>query len=185
MLVWTYSEFCVQRRPSGQRVAKDHHVRRQLARQSSVTLGQNISRCLPEQCDRVSWLCLFRTPSPKCNHHHPPGHGAVLSSIVPNWARLCENPALPGTRSRRFFDAAGQKRSIRWVRDGCNMSASLRKRLTSMRCGERPFVPIVLQKSFCTGDQKFCGSQVRFSCKNVGRAPDSSLTGISACNLVN
>jgi len=30
------------------------------------------------------------------------------------------------------------------------------------------YVPILLQKSFCTGDQKFCGSQARFSCKNVG-----------------
>jgi hypothetical protein len=27
--------------------------------------------------------------------------------------------------------------------------------------------PIVLQKSFCTGDQKFCGLQARLSCKDV------------------
>jgi hypothetical protein len=27
--------------------------------------------------------------------------------------------------------------------------------------------PIVLQKSFCTDDQKFCGLQARFSCKDV------------------
>jgi len=27
------------------------------------------------------------------------------------------------------------------------------------------FVPIVLQKSFCTGDQKFCGPQARLSRK--------------------
>jgi len=27
--------------------------------------------------------------------------------------------------------------------------------------------PIVLQKSFCTGDQKFCGLQARPSCKDV------------------
>jgi len=26
---------------------------------------------------------------------------------------------------------------------------------------------IVLQKSFCTGDQKFCGLQARLSCKDV------------------
>ena len=30
------------------------------------------------------------------------------------------------------------------------------------------FGSIVLQKSFCTGDQKFCGLQVRLSCKDVG-----------------
>jgi hypothetical protein len=29
------------------------------------------------------------------------------------------------------------------------------------------FGPILLQKSFCTGDQKFCGLQVRLSCKDV------------------
>ena len=29
------------------------------------------------------------------------------------------------------------------------------------------FWPILLQKSFCTGDQKFCGLQVRLSCKDV------------------
>jgi hypothetical protein len=28
-------------------------------------------------------------------------------------------------------------------------------------------VPIVLQKSFYTGDQKFCGLQARLSCKDV------------------
>jgi hypothetical protein len=32
---------------------------------------------------------------------------------------------------------------------------------------------IVLQKSFCTDDQKFCGLQARFSCKDV-RAPIAS-----------
>ena len=29
------------------------------------------------------------------------------------------------------------------------------------------FGPIVLQKSFCTGDRKFCGLQARLSCKDV------------------
>ena len=29
------------------------------------------------------------------------------------------------------------------------------------------FWQIVLQKSFCTGDQKFCGLQARLSCKDV------------------
>ena len=29
------------------------------------------------------------------------------------------------------------------------------------------FVPILLQKSFCTGNQKFCGLQARLSCKDV------------------
>jgi hypothetical protein len=30
-----------------------------------------------------------------------------------------------------------------------------------------PFVPILLQKSFCTGDQKFRGLQARLSCKDA------------------
>jgi hypothetical protein len=30
------------------------------------------------------------------------------------------------------------------------------------------FVPILLQKSFCTGDQKFSGLWTRLSCKDVG-----------------
>jgi hypothetical protein len=29
------------------------------------------------------------------------------------------------------------------------------------------FWQILLQKSFCTGDQKFCGLQARLSCKDV------------------
>jgi hypothetical protein len=29
-------------------------------------------------------------------------------------------------------------------------------------------VPILLQKSFCTDDQKFSGPLTRFSCKDVG-----------------
>src|SRR5262245_44916358 len=29
------------------------------------------------------------------------------------------------------------------------------------------FVPILLQKSFCTGDRKFCGPWTRLSCKDV------------------
>ena len=36
-----------------------------------------------------------------------------------------------------------------------------RKRMSAFRV-------IVLQKSFCTGDQQFCGLQVRLSCKDVG-----------------
>jgi hypothetical protein len=28
-------------------------------------------------------------------------------------------------------------------------------------------IPILLQKSFCTGNQKFCGLQARLSCKDV------------------
>jgi hypothetical protein len=30
-----------------------------------------------------------------------------------------------------------------------------------------PTLPILLQKSFCTGGQKFCGLQARLSCKDV------------------
>jgi hypothetical protein len=41
---------------------------------------------------------------------------------------------------------------------------------------------IVLQKSFCTGDQKFCGLQARFSSKHVGTSSHGDeLTG----NLAN
>ena len=50
---------------------------------------------------------------------------------------------------------------------GRRMSASppiadLARTLRKLRKG-----PILLQKSFCPGDQKFCGLQVRFSCKDV------------------
>jgi hypothetical protein len=34
-------------------------------------------------------------------------------------------------------------------------------------CHEVGLVPIVLQKSFCTGDQNFCGLQAQLSCKDV------------------
>jgi hypothetical protein len=37
---------------------------------------------------------------------------------------------------------------------------------------------ILLQKSFCTGDQKFCGLQARLSCKDVRTSsPHVKLTG--------
>jgi hypothetical protein len=125
-LVWTYSEFCVQGRTSGQRVAQDHHVRGQLARPSSVTLGQNISRCLSEQCDRVSWLCLFRTPSRKCNHHHPPVMLRCFQASCRIGARLCENSGSARTRTRRFFGAAGcRARSVHLRQLGPSYSASL------------------------------------------------------------
>ena len=39
-------------------------------------------------------------------------------------------------------------------------------------------MPIVLQKSFCIGDQKFSGPYTRLSCKDVGTSsPDDELTG--------
>ena len=37
----------------------------------------------------------------------------------------------------------------------------------------RRCVPILLQKSFCTGDQKFSGLWTRFSCKDVGGGTSS------------
>ena len=77
-LVRAISKFCVQRRPSGQRVAQNRHVRRQLVRPSGVTLSQHLLRCLPEQRYRVSWPRLFRTPSPKCWHNHPPSFRVVF-----------------------------------------------------------------------------------------------------------
>jgi hypothetical protein len=44
-----------------------------------------------------------------------------------------------------------------------NRTHQPRHRLRSMSV----VAPIVLQKSFCTGDQKFCGPQARLSCKHV------------------
>ena len=48
------------------------------------------------------------------------------------------------------------------------MSASLRKRLNCCVAAKCRDGPILLQKSFCNGDQKFCGLQARLSCKDVG-----------------
>jgi hypothetical protein len=33
--------------------------------------------------------------------------------------------------------------------------------------GESAIRPILLQNSFCTGDEKFCGLRARLSCKDV------------------
>src|SRR5262245_23783256 len=49
-----------------------------------------------------------------------------------------------------------------------SMSASLQNRRGERLPRHARFVPILLQKSFCTGDQKFSGLQTRLSCKDVG-----------------
>jgi hypothetical protein len=62
----------VQRRTPGQRVAKNHHVRRPLRRPRSFPLSQNLARCCTKQCNRVPKLRLFRARPPKSTHLLPP-----------------------------------------------------------------------------------------------------------------
>jgi hypothetical protein len=54
-----------------------------------------------------------------------------------------------------------------------------RDRMNASYCIVRAALSLIaLQKSLCTGDQKFCGLQVRLSCKDVGTAPPHhKLTG--------
>src|SRR3989442_12593107 len=62
----------VQSRTPGQRVAKNHHVWRQLRRPRSFPLSQNLARCCTKQRNRVPKLRLFRAPPPKSTHPQPP-----------------------------------------------------------------------------------------------------------------
>jgi hypothetical protein len=59
---------CVQCRTPGQRVAKNHHVRRQLCRPCSFPLSQNLAWCCTKQCNRVPNVPLFRARPPKSTH---------------------------------------------------------------------------------------------------------------------
>jgi hypothetical protein len=47
------------------------------------------------------------------------------------------------------------------------MTASGPTRKHRLPASESAYQGIVLQKSFCTGDRKFCGLQVRLSCRDV------------------
>ena len=67
----------VQRRTPGQRVAKNHHVRRQLRRPRSFPLSQNFARCCTKHCNRVPKLHLFRA-RPKSTHPWTP-----INSLTP------------------------------------------------------------------------------------------------------
>ena len=58
----------VQRRAPGQRVAKNHDVRRQLRRPRSFPLSQNLVRCCTKHCNRVAKLRLFHAQPPKSTH---------------------------------------------------------------------------------------------------------------------
>src|SRR6202048_4901641 len=58
----------VQCRTPGQRVAKNHHVRRQLCRPCSFPLSQNLAWRCTKQCNPVPNVRLFRAPPPKSTH---------------------------------------------------------------------------------------------------------------------
>jgi hypothetical protein len=53
-------------------------------------------------------------------------------------------------------------------RDFCGTAALPLKPDIGWRGWHGRKVPILLQKSFCTGDQKFSGLWARLSCKDVG-----------------
>src|SRR3984893_3851001 len=61
----------VQRRTPRQRVAKNHHVRRQLRRPRSFPLSQNLARCCTKQRNRVPLLRLFPRSTAEIHHPHP------------------------------------------------------------------------------------------------------------------
>lgn len=56
----------VQRRTPWERVAKNHHVRRQLRRPRGVPLSQNLARCCTHQHNRAPNFRLFGVPSHRC-----------------------------------------------------------------------------------------------------------------------
>jgi len=63
--------------------------------------------------------------------------------------------------------------AVRYVREACDTRGAFRGRLgqvlaATLHYSMSAMPPIVLQKSFCTGDRKFCGPPMRFSCKDVG-----------------
>ena len=91
----------VQRRTAGQRVAKNHYVRRQLRRPRSFPLSQNFARCCTKHCNRVPKLHLFRA-RPKSTHPWTPINSLTPTIPKESWgiaARLCENRGQP--RSER------------------------------------------------------------------------------------
>jgi hypothetical protein len=61
----------VQRRPAGQWVAKNHHVRRPLRHPRSFPLSQNLARCCTKQFNRVPKLPLFLAQPLKSTHPPP------------------------------------------------------------------------------------------------------------------
>jgi addiction module HigA family antidote len=79
----------VQRRTPRQRVAKNHHVRRQLRRPRSFPLSQNLARCCTKQRNRVPLLRLFPAPplksiipTPIISLHQ------LFPSILTNWGSI-------------------------------------------------------------------------------------------------
>src|SRR5579862_2132143 len=84
--------------------------------------------------------------------------------------------------SGTMLDLVGSARATYWFSNLARSCCALRHRvaaepLRTVRFGHQPprrslavvtgLHPIVLQKSFCTGGQKFCGPQARFPCKDV------------------
>jgi hypothetical protein len=71
----------VQRRETpAQRVAKNHHVRRQFRRPRGFPLDQNFVRCLPKQGDRVLQLRFFHAVSVGLRQHRQLGCKPTLFS---------------------------------------------------------------------------------------------------------
>jgi hypothetical protein len=69
----------VQRRPPGQRVAKNHHVRRPLRKPRSFPLSQNLARCCTKQFNRVPKLHLFLAQPLESTHPPPPSYTPTIS----------------------------------------------------------------------------------------------------------
>jgi hypothetical protein len=83
----------VQCRTPGQRVAKNHHVRRQLCCPRSFPLSQNLARCCTKHCNRVPRLHLFHAAPPKSTHRQSPHSFAPNISNHPDELGLhCVKP---------------------------------------------------------------------------------------------
>jgi hypothetical protein len=81
----------VQRRTPGERVAKNHHVRRQFRRPRGFPLGQNLTRCCTQH-NRVPKFRLFRAPPPESTHSCPPSFCLVLFPSVPMFSPISKRP---------------------------------------------------------------------------------------------
>jgi hypothetical protein len=112
---------------------------------------------------------MSRTRSPCCARAATGQAAAAPPRIVMNCRRL--NAVLP--KSLRTTPCGSKHSTSRHGGMGSWNGDYSRLRIAGQaRCCRpvrRPSASpsIVLQKSFCTGDQKFCGLQVRLSCKDV------------------
>ena len=116
----------VQCRTPGQRVAKNHHVRRQLCRPCSFPLSQNLAWRCTKQCNPVPNVRLFRAPPPKSTHPQLSRsflYPSVFSKHPNEMGLVCVKTRAEQEPELGIFGAAGGhatcivRRSSRWLED--------------------------------------------------------------------